>query len=165
LAVRLSWSVDHSCGHTIEHDLSARRADERAGYARWLAARSCSDCWRSAHAADAAATQEWLAARRQQEQAGAEEWASQYDMPPLAGSDKAVAWGERCRHRLVTAAYEALVTEGDWDEQRWAEVEKAARTVDRAGWWIDQRDAEPADLPELLAATTDTDRVVENPHR
>ncbi|WP_225847281.1 hypothetical protein [Streptomyces sp. HPF1205] len=165
MAVRLTWTVNHACGHTIDHDLSARRADERAGYARWLTARACTDCWRTAHAADAAATKEWLAARREQEQADAEAWADQYDMPPLAGSEKAVAWGQRCRHQLVTAAYQALVAEGDWDEARWAEAEDAARTVDRAGWWLDQRDTDPADLPELLAAVTDADRSTENPYR
>lgn len=165
MTVRTTWTVDHPCGHQIEHDLSARRADERAGYARWLEARDCTDCWRTAHQADALGTQEWLAGRREREQADAAEWASQYDMPPLAGSDKAVAWGERCRHQLVTAAYQALVAEGEFDEQQWAAAEDAARLVDRAGWWIDQRDAEAGDLPELLAAATEADRTTENPYR
>jgi hypothetical protein len=165
LAVRTTWTVDHQCGHRIDHDLSARRADERAGYARWLEARACTDCWRTEHQADAAGTKEWLAARRGQEQADAAAWAAQYDMPPLAGSEKAVAWGERCRHQLATAAYQALVAEGGLGEQEWAGVEEAARLVDRAGWWIDQRDAEPGDLPELLAAATDADRTTENPYR
>ncbi|MEC3997151.1 hypothetical protein VSR01_28080 [Actinacidiphila sp. DG2A-62] len=85
-------------------------------------------------------------------------------MPPLAGSVKAVAWGERCRHQLVTAAYQELVSEGEFDDRQWAEVEEAARLVDRAGWWIDQRNAEPVELPELLAAATDADRTTENPY-
>lgn len=165
MVVRTTWTVDHQCGHRLDHDLSARRADERAGYARWLEARACTDCWRTAHQADAATTQEWLAGRREQEQADAAAWASQYDMPPLAGTEKAVAWGARCRHQLVTAAYQTLVAEGELDEQRWAGVEEAARLVDRAGWWIDQRDADPADLPELLAAATNDDRITENPYR
>jgi hypothetical protein len=138
LAVRTTWTVDHACGHRIDHDLSARRVDERAGYARWLETRSCTDCWRAAHTADAAATREWIAARRAEEEKAASEWAGQYDMPPLAGSEKAVAWGNRCRYQLVTAAYSALVAEGDTGEQQWAEIEEAARALDRAGWWIDQ---------------------------
>ncbi|SEO73579.1 hypothetical protein [Actinacidiphila rubida] len=165
MAVRTTWTVDHQCGHRLDHDLSARRADERAGYARWLEARACTDCWRTAHQADAATTQEWITGRREQERANAEAWASQYDMPPLSGSEKAAAWGQRCRHQLATAAYQALVTEGELDEQHWAEVEEAARLVDRAGWWIDQRDSEPADLPELLSAATNADRTTENPYR
>lgn len=33
-------------------------------------------------------------------------------MPPLEGSERALAWGERSRFQLVTAAYTALVSEG-----------------------------------------------------
>jgi hypothetical protein len=165
LAVRTTWTVDHQCGHRLDHDLSARRADERAGYARWLEARPCTDCWRTAHQEDAATTQEQVASRRERELADAAAWAAQYDMPPLAGSDKAVAWGQCCRHQLVVAAYQALVAEGEGDEQRWAVIEDAARLVDQAGWWIDQRDADPCDLPELLTAATDADRSTENPYR
>ncbi|WP_277815318.1 hypothetical protein [Streptomyces sp. PRh5] len=35
----------------------------------------------------------------------------------------------------------------------WHEVEDAARTVSRAGWWLDHR--HPGYLPELLESTTD----------
>jgi hypothetical protein len=38
-----------------------------------------------------------------------------------------------------------------------------ARTVTRTGWWIEQRDADGADLLELLNAATETDRGTENP--
>jgi hypothetical protein len=37
-------------------------------------------------------------------------------------------------------------------------MEDKARTVTRAGWWIDQRASEPSDLAELLDAATDTDQ-------
>ncbi len=37
--------------------------------------------------------------------------------------------------------------------------------VTRAGWWIDQRDAEGSDLIELLDAATEADRGTENPFR
>ncbi|MFD9421831.1 MULTISPECIES: hypothetical protein [unclassified Streptomyces] len=42
--------------------------------------------------------------------------------------------------------------------------EEAARTITRAGWWIDQRSSEPDDLTELLQAATEADRPTENPH-
>jgi hypothetical protein len=78
-------------------------------------------------------------------------------MPPLEGPDRALQWGERCRHQLVTAAYTVLAAEGGMDEAGWADLEERARAVTRAGWWIDQRDAEAGDLPELLAAAPDND--------
>ena len=39
----------------------------------------------------------------------------------------------------------------------------AVRPLTRAGWWIDNRDAEPADLPELLEAAGEADRPSEPP--
>ena len=85
-------------------------------------------------------------------------------MPPLEGSQRAVAWGVRCRHQVLAAAYTALVLEGDTTEPEWEQVEDTARTVTRAGWWIDQRASEPEDLAELLQAATEADRPSGNPH-
>ncbi|MEU2874225.1 hypothetical protein ABZ769_34385 [Streptomyces olivoreticuli] len=158
MAVRMSWNVVHRCEHEVTHDLSNRPADKRAGFARWLAAKDCTDCWKAARYGDSASKEEWLAARRAEEQQAAKEWARQFDMPVLEGPERALDWGERSRHQLVTAAYTVLVTEGSWDEADWAELEGKIRTVTRAGWWIDQRDANGADLLELLDAATEYDR-------
>ena len=86
-------------------------------------------------------------------------------MPPLEGPEKALDWGERSRHQLMTTAHTALVADGSWDEADWTELEEKARTVTRAGWWIDQRDADGPDLAELLYASSESDRATENPFR
>ncbi|MFD9069096.1 hypothetical protein [Streptomyces lasiicapitis] len=156
----------HSCGHEVTHDLSNRPADRRAGFARWFEGRDCTGCWKAARDEDSAGKEAWLAAKRAAEQQAATEWAAQFDMPPLEGPEKARAWGERSRHLLVTAAYSVLVSEeGTWDEADWAALEDKIRTVTRAGWWIDQRDAEGSDLPELLDAARSDDIGTENPFR
>ncbi|MEV7955287.1 hypothetical protein [Streptomyces sp. NPDC088141] len=165
MPVRTAWPVLHECGHEVTHDLSNRPADKRAGFARWLAAKDCSDCWKAARDGDSTSREEWLATKRAEEQAAATAWAEQFDMPPLEGAAKALAWGERSRHQLVTAAHAALVAEGTWDDADWMVLEEKVRAVTRAGWWIDQREAEGADLPELLDAATDDDRGSENPYR
>ncbi|MFD4476424.1 hypothetical protein ACFWPU_09970 [Streptomyces sp. NPDC058471] len=165
MAVRTSFEVVHSCGHTQPHDLSDRPADKRASFARWLASKECTECWKAARDNDGTSKEEWLAARRAAEQQAAADWAAQFEMPPLEGPEKALHWGERSRHQLVTAAYAALVTEGTWDETDWAALEEKIRTISRAGWWIDQRDAEGTDLPELLDAATEADLGTENPFR
>ncbi|MFI9423400.1 hypothetical protein ACIG54_07515 [Streptomyces achromogenes] len=165
MAVRTKWTVEHACGHEVVHDLSDRAADRRAGFARWLAARDCTDCWKATRSTDTASKEEWLAAKRAEEQRAAAEWAAQFDMPPLEGPERALAWGERSRHQLMTTAHAALVIEGTWDDADWAELEEKARTITRAGWWIDQRDTEGTDLPELLDAATEQDRGTENPFR
>ncbi|WP_406220694.1 hypothetical protein [Streptomyces decoyicus] len=159
------WKIDHACGHTLPRDLSDRPADRRAGFARWLSGRYCTECWKASRDDSRVAdTQAWLEGKRKEEQEAADTWARQYEMPPLEGPAKALGWGSRCRHQLVTAAYRSLVAEGVMEETGWSEIEEQARTITRAGWWIDQRDCDSADLPELLAAATDTDRPTENPY-
>lgn len=166
MAISTQWTVEHPCGHSITHDLSGRPADKRAGFARWLAALDCTDCWKAARDTASESTQQWLATKRAEEQRVAAEWAEKFDMPPLEGPEKALAWGERSRHQLMAAAHTALVVEGTWDEEgEWAELENRARSVTRAGWWIDQRGAEGVDLPELLEAARESDRGTENPYR
>jgi hypothetical protein len=164
MTVKRIWPITHACGHLAERDLSDRAADERARFARWLAERPCTDCWRAAHQADAVSTKEWLEAKRAEEQADSEAWSQQYRMPPLEGTERAVAWAVRCRHQILAAAYTALIVEGETTEAEWAAIEDVARTVTGAGWWLDQRLSESGDLTELLDAATDADRPVENPH-
>lgn len=118
MAVLTAWKIVHRCGHEVTHDLSNRPADRRAGFARWLEGRDCTDCWKAARDSDTESKEAWLAAKRAEEQQAAREWAEQFDMPPLEGPEKALAWGERSRHQLVTAAYSALVSEGTWDSSR-----------------------------------------------
>ncbi|MEU8924208.1 hypothetical protein AB0D10_25240 [Kitasatospora sp. NPDC048545] len=162
MAVKTVWTVEHACGDSVEHDLSARPADQRAGYARWLAGRSCKDCWLAERKEDPASREAWIAERRAEEQQAATDWAQKFSMPPLDGPPKAISWGERCRYQLVTGAYRVLVQEGGLAEDAWQDIEQQVRVTDRASWWIDQRDAAPADLPELLAAAADA-RTTENP--
>lgn len=123
------------------------------------------DCWKAARDADSLGKEEWLAAKRAEEQQAAAMWAEQFEMPRLEGTERARGWGERSRHQLATRAYAALVADGAWDEEDWTVLEEKIRTVIRAGWWIDQRDAEGTDLPELLDAASENDRGTENPYR
>lgn len=122
------------------------------------------ECWRAAKDDDEQDKAAWLEAKRAEEQAASEAWSQRYRMPPLEGTERAVAWGVRCRHQILATAYTALVLEGETSEREWEEIEEAARTVTRAGWWIDQRSSEPGGLTELLQAATEADRPTENPH-
>ena len=164
MPVKTTWNVEHACGHCAEHDLSAKRASERAGYARWLGTKDCTECWRASRDAQAGRERAGaLAGRRAHELSETETWEASAAMPVLDGSDKAVEWGRRVRYQLLAAAYETL---GLPDEQFAARIETPARHVTSASWWIDQRDAEPADVEELVddAASTDVARANENPY-
>ncbi|WP_416484236.1 hypothetical protein [Streptomyces sp. CL12] len=164
MAVKTIWHITHSCAHETDRDLSDRPADRRAGFADWLAKQLCTDCWRAAKDGDEQDKAAWLAAKRAEEQAESEAWSEQYRMPPLEGTERAIAWGIRCRHQILAAAYTALVLEGGTSEAEWEKVEEAARSITRAGWWIDQRSSAPEDLAELLQAATAADRPTENPY-
>ncbi|MCX4393315.1 hypothetical protein [Streptomyces sp. NBC_01767] len=52
MAIRTAWKIVHICGHEVTHDLSNRPADRRAGFARWLEGRDCTDCWKAARDSD-----------------------------------------------------------------------------------------------------------------
>lgn len=73
---RTQWNVTHACGHEVVHDLSDRPADRRAGFARWLEGKDCTMCWKAARDADTASKEQWLAAKRAEEQQAAKEWAT-----------------------------------------------------------------------------------------
>ncbi|MEW1996999.1 hypothetical protein ACFWFH_15130 [Streptomyces coelicoflavus] len=164
MTVKTIWSINHTCGHQADRDLSDRAADRRAGFAEWLARQECTTCWRASKEGSEQDKAAWLKAKRAEEQAESEAWSERYRMPPLEGTERAVAWGVRCRHQVLAAAYTALVLEAETTETEWEGIEETARTVTRAGWWIDQRSSEPDDLTELLQAATATDRPTENPH-
>jgi hypothetical protein len=145
VAVQTTWEVLHHCGHKETHDLSSRRVSERAGYARWLARKDCTECWRhSQHNASSAGLPE----RRAAELVEVESWENWTEMPPLEGSDRAVDWGRRIRYELLCSAWCALRLPGEAFRDR---IEAPARAVRSASWWIDQRECEATDLEELLA--------------
>jgi len=162
VAVKTIWPITYVCGHSEDRDLSGKRADERAGYARWLASKDCTDCWRAtqADAGERATREQWLERKRAEEAEEVGAWEQRAGMHALDGSEKAVARGRRVRHFALTSAFDALVVEGDMSDEQWiAHIEAPTRLITRASWWIDNRDAEPADVAELVAAAQPTSAV------
>jgi len=163
MAVAGVWDVEHSCGHEQNHDLGDKRVSERAGFAKWLATKECSDCWRAHRDKENGKEREaWLADRRASELAEIEAWETRSDMGPLDGSEKSISWGRRVRHELLAKVYEDF----DDDNAYSADIEDPARTVTKASWWIDQKDSDPADMAELLADAASDPKagVNENPY-
>src|SRR5690349_4764915 len=111
MAVKKIWHITYVCGHAADRDLSDRPADRRASFAEWLSKQECTDCWRAAKDSDEQEKAAWLQAKRAEEQAESETWSERYRMPPLEGTDRAVAWAVRCRQQLVSDAYTTLVLE------------------------------------------------------
>ncbi len=153
MAVKTTWDVAHECGHSQTHDLSTKPVSERAGLARWLATKPCTECYFAAKDKEDGREPRldrdaWLAQKRAAEAAETEVFERKTGLGPLDGSEKAVNWARRVRHQLITAAWEELGgSEDEFDE----EVVVYARQITGAGWWIDQKDSAPADLPELVS--------------
>ncbi len=170
MAVKTTWDIEHACGHGQAHDLSTKRVSDRAGFARWLADRDCTACW--SRERDTAAGKDrdaWLAERRAEELSVVGTWEARSGMPPLEGSDKAVEWARKIRYQLVAAVFDDMGSPNDESDANDADfaqqIEAPARMVVSASWWIDQRDADPSDLAELLADAVagDAGLVNENP--
>ena len=47
MGVKTIWPITYACGHSEDRNLSSKRADERAGYARSLASKDCTEYWRA----------------------------------------------------------------------------------------------------------------------
>jgi hypothetical protein len=155
MAIKPTWPVSHACGHTTTHDLSSKPADKRAGLARWLSHKDCTNCWRSGEADGQTrpSKQDRITQQRAQESAAIADWEQQRAMPKLHGSAKARDWAARARHCLLRAAYEAHVESGAMQEVEFdALIETPAKRITDAAGWIDNRDTNPDDIPELLEA-------------
>lgn len=152
MPVKKIWPVTYTCGHTEDRDLSDKPAGKRAGSAKWFGAKFvCSGCFRKN--TSSGETEQERDARRAAEANERRTEAERDGLPPnLIGSDAQADWALRVRQELIRAAYERLVQEGDLTDAQFEQTVLApARPIDRARWWIDNRDAEPAELPELLA--------------
>lgn len=109
-------------------------------------------------------TEEWVAAKRAEEDEAATQWASENGMPELIGSDNAVAWAARVRHQALRGLYTWAV-EDDNNPAAFESAEEIVRSLDRAGWWLDNREQvdDPETLLELLqSAATDDGVICEN---
>ena len=147
MAVKTVWPIHHQCGHDQDHDLSEKRASERAGFARWLADRDCAECWRtSREAKETRASQTRFTERSGHRAHRISLWERRSRMPHLEGSGKAIEWARRVRFDLLTAAYACVDTEDGFV----VSVEEPAKSITSASWWIDQRDADPESLSELV---------------
>ena len=152
MAIPTIWPITYSCGHIENRDLSDKPAGKRAGTAKWFAAKfTCSRCFKNSNSSSESDADRVARYAKEADERRAE--AERDGLPvDLVGSDKQVDWALRVRQQLLHGAYEALVEQGDLDDAAYeATVLEPARPIDRARWWIDNRDHSPADLPELLA--------------
>ena len=167
MAIRTTWTVTHACGHDQDHDLFDKRPSARASYAKWLATKQCSTCWRTERDQRADKEKEaWLTKRRAEEHEAIETWERRFSMPAMDGSDKAVSWARQVRYELISAGAAQAEARGEDAEEYLGALEGALGTVTSASWWIDQRDTDPADVEELLIdlAAQATARTQGNPY-
>jgi hypothetical protein len=171
MPVRTVYTVRYRCGHTEDRDLSNRPADKRAGFAKWLQDKDCTPCWRKANNKPTDWVEdrdEWIATQRKAEAAQLADFERDGRMPELSGSDRQVDFARRTRFQLLRELYTTTVEENG-DEATYEQAEEIARRIDRASWWLDQREqalGDPEALLELLAAAAESGDGVtcENPN-
>ena len=115
------------------------------------------DCWKKEHKDD----------RRVQQLEVAADNAKKLELPELEGSDKQLAWAPIFRNDLIIDAHSDL-TEGEdapmTEEEFDARILTPARSITRAGWWMDNSDADSEDLEELVSTALDEGDTNENPY-
>ena len=163
MPVGTEFELRFGCGHVGTIDLSALPADRRGGRIAYMKDKGlCRDCFEATREKRRELEQrKWVTARRKEEDAQAAQWARGGQYAPLIGSAKQVAFAARVRYDLMRQLYEWAAQDGN-DPAGYARAEQAARGIDSARWWLDQRDLVTpplggiADLVELLDAAADT---------
>lgn len=126
----MAWaSIAYRCGHTATKQLHGPHAD-RERYVAWCARHAdCPACAEAAADAHVAAVE------------------AEYDLPPLTGTERQVAWGRKLRIKLIgdyllhaDGIRERVPAKnmGQYEETRAAFlVAMAGKTA--ASWWIDHQ--------------------------
>ena len=154
------WNIDYSCGHSGEMDLSQKRIDQRAGYAKWLEKRDCFECYKSKGTKK-------VSKERQKERAEELEKIAVQEkrdgLLPLSGSEKQQEWARTlrgmCWRACMTSTSPARSTTRSGSR---SEVLTPARMIATSRWWIDNREFGLPAFPELLAAGAQSDDASEN---
>lgn len=168
MAIATEFELTFGCGHVGNIDLSALPPDRRGGRITYLTDKGvCGDCFEATREKrrEIERTQ-WLAARRKDEDAQTDKWARDGRYAPLTGSANQIPFAARARYDLMHRLYEWAVQD-EHDPAAFARAEEAARGIDTARWWLDQRPLVTdriADLVELLdvAAAAHDGQVCEN---
>src|SRR5207244_5372538 len=97
--------------------------------------KECTECWRAKQgaASQRLSAEDWLAQRRTEDRAETQEWEQRAETWLLAGSEQAGDSGRR--FAVLSAAYEAVVMNGDLATGAAGELERPARLIDRASGW------------------------------
>lgn len=160
MSVKTIWHIRHACEQETGRDLPDLRSSTRVGRARLYADGDCPSYWGAKKRA--ADTRQW----REKQRAARLKWERAAAMPALEGSEKAASRAGQVRHQPLTAVDELFRDTGHDDDVFEADFEEPARRITSASWWIDQRDADPPDLAELVADAAAGDQVrtsAENP--
>lgn len=156
MAIKTHYEIKYSCGHKETKDLSERPAGKRASFAKWAERQKCSTCYRK----------DGMESQRAEQLADADAFAERCHLAPLEGSEAQLRWAPIFRHRLLGRAHDLLVMEQEITEEEFDErILNFARKISRAGWWMDQIDAEAEDVEELVSTAfhDSAETITENP--
>jgi hypothetical protein len=159
MPIATEFELTFGCGHVGTIDLSALPADRRGGRLDYLKDKGlCGDCFEATREKRRELDRKnWATAKRKDEDATAAAWATRDGYAPLDGSAKQAAFANRVRYDLMRQLYEWAVQE-EHDRGSYERVEVAAKAIDTARWWLDQRSlvTTPRDLVELLDVAGET---------
>lgn len=160
MAIPTTLSIQFKCGHAEAKDLSSTPPGKRKAKAFGLGKNYvCSRCFKASRRDEIDKYNQDLLIESQ----GFDE---QHSLPELTGSEGQVPWATRLRYQRLTTLIDAADThQPAFDADHVIEV---AKSLVRAGWWIDNtrdKDLEVDDLLTLITTAIDEDDLVttENP--
>jgi len=128
----VDFSITHTCGHTVTHDIGINRAK----LIRHLAGRPCRD--RRDAEIDARNSQSLHEAKELETRIEAvRETSEKVGLPPLVGSLKQIAWAEEIRANTFRHARKTMPEDMPTDAKQDA-VQQLSKMVS-AKWWIENR--------------------------
>jgi hypothetical protein len=137
--------VDHECGHTQEHDLSKKPAGKRAGLAAWLKDKPCWDCGKSSGISPE---------QKAEQEAQTAETEKTLGLPDLAATPaqtpKLLPWGRQIRAAVLREAYDLVESGKETESWFTNNFLEPAKRITGCTWWVDNREATLAEMPELL---------------
>lgn len=160
MAIATALPVQFKCGHSETKDFSSTPPGKRKAKAFGLGKNFvCSRCFKASRRED-------LERQNQEVLIHAQGFDEEHGLPELTGSDKQIRFATRIRYQVLSD----IITTAENDRQSFEpeQVVDAAKSLVRAGWWLDnttEKHLNVDDLITLITTAIDEDDLVgtENP--
>lgn len=147
MAIATKLPITFTCGHSETKDLASTPAGKRKAKAYGLGKNFvCTKCFRSSN-------QQALDKDNRQQLIDAQAFEEEHGFPELTGSAKQASWATRHRYQVLSEVLDSD-DESPSGQATPEQVIDAAKTLTRAGWWLDNTTDKGLDVDDLIELIT-----------